>query len=165
MWHPIRSQQHERTRAWPGRRHDPSPFSNSRAAAFTALKLAGGAYLITMGVRRLRSKSPSLTFDHALPPESLVALYRQGFVVNLLNPKSALFFLSVLPQFVDRHRGSTVRQVLVFGTIFAAIGMCSDSTWGLVAGTIGERMRRNQRAQRSLDRTSGAILIGLGGLA
>lgn len=134
-------------------------------AAFTAMKVAGAAYMIVIGVRRLLSKSPALALEDNPRPRSLLALYRQGFVVNLLNPKAALFFLAILPQFVDRHRGSTAKQVMVFGLIFAVIGLCSDSTWGFVAGTIGNRLRGDQRAQRALDRTSGAIFIGLGALA
>ena len=78
----------------------------------------------------------------------MARLFRQGFVVQVLNPKTAIFFLAFLPQFVDVHRGSVTVQVLVLGVVFIALGLMSDSTYAIAASTIGAVLRRTDMARR-----------------
>jgi threonine/homoserine/homoserine lactone efflux protein len=86
----------------------------------------------------------------------------RGTVVNVLNPKTALFFLALLPQFVDPDRGGVWSQALVLGLVFVALGLVSDSLYAIAAGTVGDLLRRRRRALRY---GSGVVFIGLGTLA
>jgi threonine/homoserine/homoserine lactone efflux protein len=92
-------------------------------------------------------------------------LYRQGIVVNVLNPKTALFFLAFLPQFVDPDRGAAWLQILALGLLFAALGFLSDGTWAIVAGTLGEALRRSRRFPLVRRYVSGSVFVGLGAVA
>jgi threonine/homoserine/homoserine lactone efflux protein len=136
----------------------------SSATAFNVVKYAGAAYLVYVGVRRLlgRDREPSEVAEIA---RSHGALYRQGVVVNVLNPKTALFFLAFLPQFVDPRRGSATLQILFLGLLFAVLGFLSDGTYALVAGTFGEWLRRSRGYLRFQRYVSGAIFVGLGAVA
>ena len=96
---------------------------------------------------------------------NLGRLYRQGIVVNTLNPKTALFFLAFLPQFVDPSRGAAWAQILALGLLFAALGFCSDGVWALVAGTLGDRLRRSRRFPSVQRYVSGSVFVGLGAVA
>src|SRR4051812_33387998 len=130
------------------------------ATLFDAVKLAGAAYLIFLGVSRLvRRSAPTPT---TVEPASLGRVYRQGFVVNLLNPKTALFFVAFFPQFLADGRGPVAVQVLVLGAVFVALGLCSDSTYALVAGAIGGRWRARARARGPRRQWSGLVFIALG---
>lgn len=134
----------------------------SSATAFAILKYAGAAYLIWMGARRLLGgESIGHVAASADSTTSQRRLFRQGFIVNLLNPKSAIFFVAVLPQFVDRTRGAPWVQVLILGAIFLTIAVISDGAWVLCAGWVSTRLR-SRRAQRIESTLSGAVLIGLG---
>lgn len=135
----------------------------SSATAFTAVKVAGAAYLVYLGIQRLRHAGE--TDLGALPPASRATLFRQGMVVNVLNPKTAMFFLAFLPQFVDPHAGSAALQVLLLGGLFITLATLSDGLYALVAGTIADRLRRSVRARRRMDLSGGAILVALGGVA
>jgi threonine/homoserine/homoserine lactone efflux protein len=136
----------------------------SSAAAFTAVKLAGAAYLVLLGVQRLRRGS-----NHAPAAPPAVPrrrLFRQGMLVNALNPKTAIFFLAFLPQFVDPAGGAPVAlQVLVLGLLFVAIAFLSDGAYALAAGTLGNRLRRSPRIRARLERASGVVFVGLGAVA
>jgi threonine/homoserine/homoserine lactone efflux protein len=136
----------------------------SSALAFDVVKYLGAAYLIAVGVRRLAGWER----ESVLRPRDtrdLGRLYRQGIVVNTLNPKTALFFLAFLPQFVDPGRGMPWLQVLALGLLFAALGFCSDGVWALVAGTLGERLRRSRRFPAVQRYVSGSVFVGLGAVA
>jgi len=139
----------------------------SSATAFDAVKYAGALYLVLVGVRRLlgRDRAGAGADVEAPPPRALGRVYRQGIVVNILNPKTALFFLAFLPQFVDRSRGGTAQQILVLGLIFAGLGLLSDSAYALVAGTLGERLRRSDGYVRAERVVSGCIFVALGAFA
>ena len=130
------------------------------ALAFNVVKYAGAAYLIYIGVRKLLGRDESEEVDR--PRESLRRAFMRGTVVNVLNPKTALFFLALLPQFVDPDRGGVWSQALVLGLVFVALGLVSDSLYAIAAGTVGDLLRRRRRALRY---GSGVVFIGLGTLA
>ena len=136
----------------------------SSALAFDVVKYLGAAYLIAVGIRRLagweRGAGP-----RARDTRDLGRLYRQGIVVNTLNPKTALFFLAFLPQFVDPGRGTPWLQILALGLLFAALGFFSDGVWALVAGTLGERLRGSRRFPAVQRYVSGSVFVALGAVA
>jgi threonine/homoserine/homoserine lactone efflux protein len=136
----------------------------SSALAFDVVKYLGAAYLILVGIRRLSGLDHSEGTGEAVP-RSRGSLYRQGIVVNVLNPKTALFFLAFLPQFVDPSRGRPWVQILVLGLLFSVLGFLSDTTWALVAGTLGERLRRSTRFPAIQRYVSGTVFVGLGAVA
>jgi threonine/homoserine/homoserine lactone efflux protein len=136
----------------------------SSALAFDVVKYLGAAYLIVVGVRRLAGLDrPVAAEEHV--PRSPGSLYRQGIVVNVLNPKTALFFLAFLPQFVDPSRGRPWVQILLLGLLFTLLGLLSDATWALVTGTLGERLRRSTRFPKLQRYASGTVFVGLGAVA
>ncbi|SRR6266542_41536 len=130
------------------------------AVAFSAVKYAGAAYLVYLGVRKLLERPPQARTGRASEP--LRRAFARGAVVNVLNPKTALFFLAFLPQFVNRDRGGVWSQVLVLGLVFVGLGLVSDSLYALGAGAIGRLLRRRRRA---LQYGSGIVYIGLGAAA
>jgi threonine/homoserine/homoserine lactone efflux protein len=130
------------------------------AVAFSTVKYAGAAYLIYLGVRKFLEKSPS--GEHEPARDSMRRAFARGVVVNVLNPKTALFFLAFLPQFIDADRGGVWSQALVLGLVFLVLGFISDSLYALAAGTVGGLLRRRRRALRY---GSGVVFIGLGAAA
>jgi len=136
----------------------------SSAVAFDVVKYLGAAYLIVIGVRRLAGLERAQE-ERARGTRDLGRLYRQGIVVNTLNPKTALFFLAFLPQFVDPSRGVAWVQVLLLGLLFATLGCMSDGIWALVAGTLGDRLRRSRRFPAVQRYVSGSVFVGLGAVA
>jgi threonine/homoserine/homoserine lactone efflux protein len=124
-----------------------------------AIKLAGAAYLLYMGVRALR-RPAELTLSNG-PARHL---FRQGLVVDALNPKTAMFFLAFLPQFIDPSAGSIAAQTLVLGLCFVGLATLSDGGYALLAGAVAERVRRSPRTRGRLSRVSGAAYLGLGTL-
>lgn len=133
----------------------------SSAVAFGAVKYLGAAYLVYLGVQKIRGEE-SFEFSGSAARVKLSRVFGQGVVVNVLNPKTALFFFAFLPQFVDASRGPVVRQILFLGLLFAAMGVVSDSLWGLFAGTMAERLSGNRRWMSSQRYVSGGMLISLG---
>jgi threonine/homoserine/homoserine lactone efflux protein len=133
----------------------------SSAVAFTAVKAAGAIYLIALGLWTLFSRKAEL--DIALGGErNLRRAFAQGVVVNVLNPKTALFFLAFLPQFVDPNAPHPAVQIAFLGFLFAILGMFTDSMWALAAGTAGGVLRRSRRFARVQKYVSGSVYIGLG---
>ena len=133
----------------------------SSATAFTVVKLAGAAYLIGLGLWTIVSRKAET--DVALGGERrLRRVFTQGVVVNVLNPKTALFFLAFLPQFVDPHRGHAALQIALLGLTFAALGMVTDSIWAIAAGTAGDVLRRSRRFALVQRYVSGTVFVGLG---
>ena len=135
----------------------------SSATAFTVVKLVGAAYLIVVGIRRILSGEADEPEPRALRAP-LRRVYRQGVIVNVLNPKTALFFLAFLPQFVDPHE-STRGQLALLGAVFVLIALTSDLAWTLVAGTAGAVLRSSRTFLRAQRYVSGTIFVGLGALA
>jgi threonine/homoserine/homoserine lactone efflux protein len=130
--------------------------------AFSIVKYVGAAYLIYIGLRRLFSRADPSPEAVQLPRRSLWRLYSDGFIVNLLNPKTALFFLAVLPQFVDVARGGAPSQFALLGLLFAGMGLLSDSAYALLAGTAGSWMKRRQGFLKAQHYITGTLFIGLG---
>jgi threonine/homoserine/homoserine lactone efflux protein len=133
----------------------------SSAAAFTVVKLVGAAYLIAVGIRRIVAGDDADERSRALRAP-LVRVYRQGVIVNVLNPKTALFFLAFLPQFVDADRGAVFPQVALLGTLFVLVAALSDMTYALAADAIAGRLRRTGLGARLRRRVTGAIFVALG---
>ncbi len=131
------------------------------AVAFEVVKYAGAAYLIVMGIRRLREKDV-LPDPDVVHERSLWRLYRQGVVVNVLNPKTALFFFAFLPQFVNPDAGRVGVQIAILGLVFVAVAMISDSMYALVAGTAGRWLKESRGYLRVQRWVSGTVFIGLG---
>jgi threonine/homoserine/homoserine lactone efflux protein len=134
----------------------------SSTLAFAAVKYAGAGYLIYMGVRRILSRTDAPASQSKLPKRSLGRLYRDGFIVNLLNPKTALFFLAFLPQFVDPSRGAAAFQIAFLGLLFTLMGLTSDGLYALVAGSAARWVKRQGRYLRWERFVSGGVFIGLG---
>jgi threonine/homoserine/homoserine lactone efflux protein len=134
----------------------------SSATAFTIVKYTGAAYLILLGVRKLRSRGEEDEAPELRAEVSAGRLFWQGVVVNVLNPKTALFFLAFLPQFVDPSAGPVAPQMLVLGTMLVGLGVMSDGTYALLAAGAGRKLRETAAARRRLDRLSGGVFIGLG---
>jgi threonine/homoserine/homoserine lactone efflux protein len=133
----------------------------SSAVAFSTVKYLGAAYLICLGVQKLRREEPFELSGDA-PRVKLNRIFAQGIVVNVLNPKAALFFFAFLPQFVDPNRGQVAAQILFLGVLFALLGVTTDTFWALTAGTVADLFRRNPRAMRTQRYVSGGMLISLG---
>lgn len=132
----------------------------SSAVAFTTVKYLGAAYLVVLGIRTWLGRGEGDRVEIARA--SLRRLYGQGFVVNLLNPKTALFFLAFLPQFVDPARGAAAGQILVLGAAFVGLGMLSDSTYALVAARLGSWLKTMPRFARNRRLFTGGVLVTFG---
>ncbi len=133
----------------------------SSVAAFAVVKYAGAIYLVVLGVQKLRARGDA---PADLPAASNARLFRQGVVVNVLNPKVAVFFVAFLPQFVDSAR-AVAPQVALLGVLFILVATTLDCAWALAAGSLGARLRRSRRTRRWLDSVSGVTLVGLGAAA
>lgn len=133
----------------------------SSALAFNLVKYLGAAYLIVLGLRQLFAANHAAA-PEAITPQPLRRLYLQGMVVNLLNPKTALFFFAFLPQFVNPDGGPVALQVLFLGALFVGLAVCSDSLYALLAGTLGTWLRRRTSFWRRQRYFSGSIYILLG---
>ncbi len=136
------------------------------ALAFSIIKYLGAAYLIYLGIRTLMTKAKPHSLQ-SVEPVPVMKLFRQGFIVNLFNPKTTLFFLAFLPQFVDPSRGSALVQIFVLGLIFTVMAVISDSVYAIVAGMakewlLGGSSRASLRAARAQKYVAGTIYIALG---
>jgi threonine/homoserine/homoserine lactone efflux protein len=133
----------------------------SSSVAFTAVKIAGAVYLVGLGLWTLLSRRPEA--EVALGGErNLRRAFAQGIVVNVLNPKTALFFLAFLPQFVDPDASHPAIQIAVLGLLFAVLGLVTDSLWATAAGTAGGVLRRSRRFLRTQRYVAGTVYVGLG---
>jgi threonine/homoserine/homoserine lactone efflux protein len=135
----------------------------SSQVVFAGLHYAGAAYLCWLGLMALRS--PAAGSPRATGNGSLWRSYRQGALVELGNPKVALFFLALFPQFVDREAGSTALQVLVLGVVFVTLGLLSDSLYALGSGRLSAWLARRPGRRRRQQRATGLLYLGLGGWA
>ncbi len=132
------------------------------AEAFAIVKFAGALYLVYLGIRTILSKDERIGTRSYEP--TLRRAYGQGVVVNVLNPKTALFFLAFLPQFVSDD-GSARAQLALLGGLFVLIALSSDLVWALVAGTAGGVLRRSTTFLRVQRYVSGTVFVALGVIA
>ncbi len=137
----------------------------SRSKTFSVvLQLAGGAYLLWLGIEALRHRhahARAMTQREADRPSNL-HIVRQGFTVGVLNPKSLVFFAAVFPHFVDRAEGNVTVQLLIFGGIFSVMAFLSDGTWGLIAGTAREWLSGSPSRLVVLRAIGGCVMVTLG---
>ncbi|MEC3917704.1 LysE family translocator [Nocardia sp. CDC160] len=133
------------------------------AFVFTVLKLAGAGYLIYLGVRALwQGRSLRETVAVEGVSRSVARSLWEGFVVEVSNPKTIVFFVAVLPQFVDRDRGFAAGQMLVLGVVFTVLGVFTDSVWGLAASRARVWFGRSPRRLSVVGGVGGLTMIGLG---
>jgi threonine/homoserine/homoserine lactone efflux protein len=133
----------------------------SSALAFSAVKYLGAAYLVYLGLRKLFSNAeaqPAVTVER----QRLRTIFSQGVVVATFNPKTALFFLAFLPQFVDRSRGPVAVQMLALGCIFVAMAVVSDGMYALLAGSVGQWLKSTRAFLWAERYVAGSIYVGLG---
>jgi threonine/homoserine/homoserine lactone efflux protein len=133
----------------------------SSALAFNAVKYLGAAYLIYLGLRKLLERDGTEPRRDGTP-RPLARLFYEGMIVNILNPKTALFFFAFLPQFVDPSHGTVAAQVLFLGTMFVLMGIVSDGIWALLAGSAGGWLRGHRGFLRSQRYFAGTVFIALG---
>lgn len=133
---------------------------------FTVIKLAGAAYLVYLGVQGVRHRNAP-TDDAAAEVRAAVparTLFWQGFLVGVSNPKSIVFFVAALPQFVDVRAGAVPLQMIILGLVFIAIALASDSVWVLLAGTARGWFAGSPKRLATIRAGGGLMLIGLGGV-
>ena len=133
----------------------------SSAVAFNVVRYAGAAYLIYIGLRRIFDKENAVSTEQA-SPRKLSRIYYQGVVVNVLNPKTALFFFAFLPQFVDPAKGAAWVQIVVLGLVFIAVGIVSDGTYALAASTLAGKLKTSRFWHRFQRYFAGGTLVALG---
>jgi threonine/homoserine/homoserine lactone efflux protein len=132
-------------------------------AIFTAIKLAGAAYLIYLGVQAVRHRrSLAEALSEPVAKKSHGRIVWDGFLVGATNPKSIVYFAAVLPQFVDRSAGHVTLQMLLLGAIFIGIAVVSDGTWALAAGTARVWFARSPRRLEMIGGAGGLAMIGIG---
>jgi threonine/homoserine/homoserine lactone efflux protein len=133
----------------------------SSALAFDVVKYLGAAYLIYLGVRKLLVREEE-TEEGEVKPERLARIYWQGFVINILNPKTALFYFAFLPQFVDPARGNATAQTLFLGALFVGMACITDSSYALLASSLADRLRGSRHFLKGQRYFAGLIYVGLG---
>jgi threonine/homoserine/homoserine lactone efflux protein len=134
----------------------------SSQLAFDTARYLSAAYLLYLALRTFARHDGPAADANETGARSLASTYRQAVLVNILNPKVALFFLAFLPQFVDPQRGPAWAQILVLGVVFLLIGLCLDLSYATAAGTIGHWLQRRPRALRWQRYTSGCVYLALG---
>lgn len=136
----------------------------SSAYAYAIVKWLGVAYLAWIGVTTLLADDDDFSSPE-MAPQSLKRILAQGVLINVLNPKVAIFFLAFLPQFVDPNSANPALQTLVLGMTLVAIGLVSDSVYALIGGGLGDLFRRRPGAARATRITAGITYVSLAGLA
>jgi len=134
--------------------------------AYSAVQWGGGAYLIYLGVDAVRHRkihAANMVQRNSRQPHPMKS-FRDGFWVGILNPKTLVFFAAILPQFIDRSRGSVTEQLLLLGVLFAIMALISDGSWGLLAGTAREWLATDPDRLIKLRSTGGVVMIALGTL-
>ena len=130
------------------------------AIAYQLVRWAGAAYLIYLGIRMIRTAGEQSGF--AAAQRATGHPFGQGILTEVLNPKTALFFLSFIPQFVDAKAGAVFVQFLLLGAISVILNSSADVLVAIFAGPIGERLLASRRARRNQQRATGALMVGLG---
>ena len=139
-----------------------STILESSALVFSTVKYLGAGYLIYLGVRRLIQRHEHLTTPVRAAGGSLRRVFAQGFLIAVFNPKTALFFVAFLPQFVNPGNGSIALQLLVLGVIFVAIGLCTDTCYAFLSGAVGSWLIRRRGFARGQRYLVGGTYLALG---
>jgi threonine/homoserine/homoserine lactone efflux protein len=140
------------------------PILQRSELAYIAVQWGGGLYLVYLGIDAIRKRSAhaaDMTNQGEIAP-SIRRSVRDGFWVGALNPKGVVFFAAVLPQFIDRERGSVTAQLILLGAIFAILAFVSDGSWGMLAGTARNWLATDAKRLERLRATGGTIMIILG---
>ena len=140
------------------------PILQRSELAYIAVQWSGGLYLVYLGIDAIRKRSAhaaDMTNQGEIAP-SIRRSIRDGFWVGALNPKGVVFFAAVLPQFIDRERGSVTAQLILLGAIFAILAFVSDGSWGMLAGTARNWLATDAKRLERLRATGGVIMIILG---
>lgn len=135
------------------------------ATVFTAIKLAGALYLVHLGVQAIRHRAElarAFETTTAAPTIATSTVLRDGFVVGITNPKTIVFLVALLPQFVDSARGTATGQMLVLGICIPAFGLVCDTVWALAADSARTWFARTPRRLAAVGGTGGLVMIGLG---
>ncbi|SMX81033.1 LysE family translocator [Brevibacterium antiquum] len=147
---------------------------------FTIVKILGAGYLVYLGVQGIRHRKvgneapedPSLALETATDVDSFVpagrelsyrSMFMQGFVIGISNPKTIIFFVAALPQFVSIEAGHVPLQMIILGLLFQALALFSDGSWAFIAGTARSWFARSPRRMSRIRGIGGGMLIGLGG--
>lgn len=138
-----------------------SAILHASALAFNVVKYLGAVYLIYLGLQQWFSKAQPARIGSG-GAKSNAKIFTQGIIVNVLNPKAALFFLAFLPQFVRSDQGPVAYQMLFLGALFLVIAFISDALYAFLAGFISNWLKRNTRLLNRQRYLSGSIYIGLG---
>jgi threonine/homoserine/homoserine lactone efflux protein len=133
----------------------------SSAVAFNAVRYVGAAYLVFLGVRRLLERDDVHPVG-AEPSVGFKSIFLQGMIVNILNPKTALFFFAFLPQFADPERGPVSLQMALFGLVFVALGIVTDGVYAFAASGARELLRKSRRILNAQRYVGGGMYITLG---
>ena len=134
----------------------------SSAIAFSIIKYLGTAYLVYLGLRKLFTREAIQAASDNRQPQSFRRIFSQGVVVAALNPKTVLFFVAFLPQFVDPSQGRIAWQMFVLGCVFVMLAVLSDSMYALLAGTVGRWIKGSRSAACTELYLVGSVYIGLG---
>jgi threonine/homoserine/homoserine lactone efflux protein len=140
------------------------PILQRSELAYIAVQWGGGLYLVYLGIDAIRKRSAhaaDMTNQGEIAP-TIRRSIRDGFWVGALNPKGVVFFAAVLPQFIDRERGSVTAQLILLGAIFAILAFVSDGSWGMLAGTARNWLATDAKRLERLRATGGVIMIILG---
>lgn len=140
------------------------PILQRSELAYIAVQWGGGLYLAYLGIDAIRKRSAhaaDMTNQGEIAP-TIRRSIRDGFWVGALNPKGVVFFAAVLPQFIDRERGSVTAQLILLGAIFAILAFVSDGSWGMLAGTARNWLATDSKRLERLRATGGVIMFILG---
>ena len=140
------------------------PILQRSELAYIAVQWGGGLYLIYLGIDALRKRSAhaaEMTNQGDVAPSALRSMW-DGYWVGALNPKGVVFFAAVVPQFIDRERGSVTSQLILLGAIFASLAFFSDGTWGMLAGTARLWLATDSKRLETLRAGGGVIMVILG---
>lgn len=138
-------------------------FVQSSDIAYAIVGVLGGGYLVYLGYDAVKTrKDVAQALVSKADPKPMGQLFRQGFVVGFLNPKSLVFFAAILPQFVDPRKGQIILQMVFLATIFFVIAVLSDGTWGIVAGTARHWLAGTPTRIEKISGAGGFIIIALG---
>jgi len=132
------------------------------STAYTAVKAVGAAYVIWLGIQAIRHRADARQMIGDPVPGSRGRALRTGFLVGLTNPKTVVFFMAFLPQFVDASAGHVGLQMALLGVVFGTMAICSDTVWALAASRARDWFARRPHRLDTLGATGGAMMVGLG---